>query len=202
VDQFFDITIPVNEAAASYWFIWALGALSVEAALGVTKLPAWCYRLRFACVAAVCAMSLDQVLRIVDNKTWVHDVGWLAMHPAWGLAFFFLVNCSVRAEQRWRLVSSQAPRLITMLAPIGVMSYSLYLTHQLVLMQWYWFGFTELHVLSISLLISTPLSVAFAWLFFRVCERPFMVPAGRVAVPARPRYVSSEDQTAPASELA
>lgn len=202
VEHAFDVNIPVNEAAASYWFIWALGALSVEAALGVTKLPAWCYKLRFAFVAALCAMGLDQVLRIVDNKTWIHDVGWLTMHPAWGLAFFVLVNYSVRAEQHWRLLSSQAPRLITALAPIGVMSYSLYLTHQLVLMQWYWFGFMKWHVLSISLLISFPLSVAFAWLFFRVCERPFMVPAGRVAVIARPRYVSTEDQRAPASELA
>jgi len=41
-------------------------------------------------------------------------------------------------------------------------------------MHWYWFGFTQLHILSISLVIMTPLSVVFAWIFFRVCERPFM----------------------------
>jgi peptidoglycan/LPS O-acetylase OafA/YrhL len=41
-------------------------------------------------------------------------------------------------------------------------------------MHWYWFGFTRLHILTISLLILTPLSVAFAWVFFRVFERPFM----------------------------
>jgi peptidoglycan/LPS O-acetylase OafA/YrhL len=43
-------------------------------------------------------------------------------------------------------------------------------------MHWYWFGFTQLHILSISLVIMTPLSVVFAWVFFRVCERPFMRP--------------------------
>ena len=33
----FGIDIPVGEAAATNWFIWALGALSVEAALGCDK---------------------------------------------------------------------------------------------------------------------------------------------------------------------
>ncbi|MBA3572347.1 MAG: acyltransferase [Pyrinomonadaceae bacterium] len=201
--QSFGIAIPVNEAAASYWFIWALGALSVEAALGVTKLPGWCYRISLACVALVCAMCLTQVLPMVDDMTWVHDVGWLVMHPAWGFGFFILVNNSVAAEQRWRLKSSRAPRLITALASIGLISYSLYLIHSLVLMHWYWFGFTRLHILTISLLIMTPLSVAFGWLFFRLCERPFMTLPGAVTVPARQRYVSiDEDQIGPASETA
>jgi peptidoglycan/LPS O-acetylase OafA/YrhL len=41
-------------------------------------------------------------------------------------------------------------------------------------MHWYWFGFTRLHILTISLLILTPVAVVFAWLFFRLFERPFM----------------------------
>jgi peptidoglycan/LPS O-acetylase OafA/YrhL len=188
VNESFGIAIPVNEAAASYWFIWALGALSVEAALGVTKLPGWCYRISTACVALVCAMSLAQVLPMVDDKSWIHDVGWLLMHPAWGLGFFVLVNKSVAAEQRWRLIRYRVPRLLTAFASIGLFSYSLYLTHLLVLMHWYWFGFTTLHILSVSLLIMTPLSVAFGWLFFRLCERPFMSVPGAVTVQARPRY--------------
>ena len=190
----FGVTIPVNEAAASYWFIWALGALSVEAALGVTKLPEWSYKISVACVVLVGAMVYSQAITLLDDRTFIHDVAWLVMHPIWGVGFFILVNYSVRAEQRWRLISSHVPRLITVLAPIGVMSYSLYLVHHLVLMQWYWFGFTKLHILSISLLISTPLSVAIAWVFFRICERPFMTPIGMVTVPARPRYAPTEDQ--------
>ena len=168
------IHIPVGEAAATNWFIWALGALSVEAALGVIKLPAWCYKISAACVALGCAIGLSQFLPAVKMSNWMHDIGWLLMHPAWGFAFFILVNYAVAAEQRRRRESSRTPLMITTLAPIGVISYSLYLTHSFVLMHWYWFGFTRWHILSISLVILTPVSVVFAWMFFRVCERPFM----------------------------
>ncbi len=121
-----------------------------------------------------CAMALAQLLPHVDQKGWIHDIGWLIMHPAWGVGFFVLVNYAVAAEQRWRVESEPVPRLVPSLASVGLMSYSLYLTHSFVLMHWYWFGFTRLHILTISLLITTPLSVAFAWVFFRVFERPFM----------------------------
>jgi len=190
------IHIPVTEAAATNWFIWALGALSVEAALGVIKLPAWCYRFSVAGLALVCAAVLAQILPLLDDKTVIHDIGWLLMHPAWGIGFFILVNYSVAAEQRWRLRSSRAPRLIPALASIGLMSYSLYLTHSFVLMHWYWFGFTKLHILSISLLIMTPLTVAFAWLFFRCFERPFMTLPAAVKVPAKRRYASVDGERA------
>src|ERR1043165_5680556 len=173
------IHIPVTEAAATNWFIWALGALSVEAALGLVKLPRWCFKLWASAVALGCAMGLAQLLPLVDQKRRVHDIGWLLMHPAWGVGFFILVNYAVAAEQRWRQQHLPVPRLIPALAYVGLMSYSLYLTHSFILMHWYWFGFMKLHILTISLLILTPLSVAFAWLFFRVCERPFMTVHGR-----------------------
>jgi peptidoglycan/LPS O-acetylase OafA/YrhL len=175
----------------------------VEAALGVTKLPAWCYRLSFAGLGLACAVGLAQILPMFDEKTWAHDIGWLLMHPAWGVGFFILVNYAVAAEQRWRLKSSRAPRLIPTLASIGLISYSLYLIHSFVLMHWYWFGFTELHIRSISLLIMTPLSVAFAWVFFRLCERPFMTLPAAVRVPAKPGYASvGEEQMGPTREAA
>ncbi len=86
------------------------------------------------------------------------------------------------------------PRLIPMLASIGLISYSLYLTHSFVLMHWYWFGFTELHILSISLVIMTPLSVVFAWLFFRIFERPFMTPAAvKTPVASKPASMVEEE---------
>src|ERR1041385_8994615 len=134
------IHTPVTEAAATNWFIWALGALSVEAALGLTKLPAWCYRISVAGLALVCAACQAQILPMLDDSTWIHDIGWLLMHPAWGVGFFVLVNYSVAAEQRWRRKSSRLPRLIPTLASLGLISYSLYLTHLFVLMHWYWFG--------------------------------------------------------------
>ena len=178
--------IPLTEAAATNWFIWALGALSVEAALGLIKLPAWCSRISVGALVLGCAMSLAQLLPLTDQKGWVHDAGWLIMHPAWGVGFFILVNYAVAAEQRWRIERLRTPRLIPTLAAVGLMSYSLYLTHSFVLMHWYWFGFTKLHILTISLLIMTPLSVAFSWLFFRAFERPFMT-IRPVKTPAAPR---------------
>lgn len=199
--QSLGVDIPVTEAAATNWFIWALGALSVEAALGVTKLPGWCYRISVACAALLSAVCLALTLPMLEGMSWRHDAGWLLMHPAWGLGFFILVNTSVAAEQRWRLRSSLVPRLVTALASIGLFSYSIYLTHLMVLMHWYWFGFTRLHILSISLLIMTPMSVLFGWLFFRLCEQPFMTLPGVVKV-ARPRYAAVNEEIGPAREAA
>ena len=187
----FGVHIPVTEAAATNWFIWALGALSVEAALGLTKLPAWCFKIWAAGVALGCAMGLAQLLPLVDQTSWVHDIGWLVMHPAWGVGFFILVNYAVAAEQRWQVKSLHVPRLIPTLASVGLISYSLYLTHSFVLMHWYWFGFARLHILTISLLIMTPLSVAFAWVFFRIFERPFMT-SSAVRAPAKSSSASTE----------
>ena len=195
------IDIPLGEAAATNWFIWALGALSVEAALGIIRLPAWCYRSVAIALSLGCAMGLAEILPMVDQKGWVHDIGWMVMHPAWGVGFFILVNKAVQAEQNWRVTLSRVPHLITVLAPIGLMSYSLYLIHSFVLMHWYWFGFTRLHILSISLLIMTPLSVAFAWVFFRVFERPFMT-SSAVKAPAKSRPVVEEEKIGLAREVA
>jgi len=187
------IHIPLGEAAATNWFIWALGAVSVEAALGVIKIPAWCYRSSTAALSLGCAMVLAQVLPMLDQAGWVHDIGWTIMHPAWGVGFFILVNKAVAAEQRWRLISSRVPRLIPALAGVGLISYSLYLTHAFVLMHWYWFGFTRWHIRSISLVIMIPLSVAFAWVFFRVCERPFMT-SSAVKRPERSRRPAVDEE--------
>jgi peptidoglycan/LPS O-acetylase OafA/YrhL len=192
LSESFGVHIPVTEAAATNWFIWALGALSVEAALGVIKLPAWCSRISLAGLVLGGTMLLAQFLPLTDQSGWIHEIGWLLMHPGWGVGFFILVNYAVAAEQRWRLRSSPVPRLVPMLAGVGLISYSLYLTHSFVLMHWYWFGFTQLHIRSISLVILTPVSVLFAWLFFRLCERPFMT-SSSTKRPAKPAPVVEDE---------
>ena len=111
------------------------------------------------------------------------------MHPAWGVGFFIMVNGAVRAEGRRREISERASRLLVALAGLGLISYSLYLTHLFVLMQWYWFGFTELHIPAISVAIMTPISILFAWLFFRLFERPFM--SASVGLSTHPRHGNS-----------
>lgn len=198
LDYLTGVEIPVSEAAATNWFIWALGALSVEAALGVVRLPEWCYRMWAGAFALLLAMGLATWLPHVNHLAWIHDAGWLLMHPAWGVGFFIMVNGAVRAERRRRERSVRASHLLVALAGLGLISYSLYLTHLFVLMQWYWFGFTKLHIPAISVAIMTPLSLLFAWLFFRLFERPFM--SASVGMGTQPRH-SSVAQTPPSEPV-
>ena len=200
---FAGLEIPVSEAAATNWFIWALGALSVEAALGVVQLPAWCYKMWAGVFALLLAMGLALWLPSVSHLAWVHDAGWLLMHPAWGVGFFVMVNGAVRAEWRRReAMSRSVSRLLILLAGLGLISYSLYLTHLFVLMQWYWFGFTRLHIPAISVVIMTPLAVLFAWLFYRLFERPFMAASIGMGTPASRHSSAAQQPSEPVSDPA
>lgn len=173
--------IPVPEAAASHWFTWALGALAVEAAFGLVKLPKWCGNIWLGGGAIVLASATSIILPVTQKDTLPHDLAWLLMHPAWGVGFFILVNRAVQAEQGWlltlnkpRLVTRAALRVVAAAAFVGVFSYSLYLTHELVIMQSWWFITNRLPPILNTLLIVVPATVAFAWVFYRFCEKPFM----------------------------
>ncbi len=165
--------IPVPEAAAAHWLTWALGALAVEAAFGLVKLPKWCCNLWIGGVAVVLASAVSILLPQIQKDTLPHDIGWMLMHPMWGLGFFILVNRAVRAERGW-VAKLWQPRLVTLAATIGVFSYSLYLTHELVIIQSWWFTIKELPPIVNTLLVIIPATVGFAWLFFRFCEKPYM----------------------------
>ena len=175
----YGVEIPVTEAAATHWLTWALGALSVEAALGMTKLPAWCSSLRVSLAALLYAVALAYVLPHYDDRILIHHTLWLTLHPAWGLGFFVLVNRAVRAERTWS-EAGRLPQGAARLAVIGLFSYSLYLTHELVLMETWrvssfpWLSSLPLPPLIFSLLIMTPLTVLAAWAFFLLCEQPFL----------------------------
>lgn len=171
------IGVPVPEAAASHWFTWALGALAVEAAYGLVKLPKWCQNIWIGALAILLASATSVLLPITQKDTLLHDLAWLLMHPAWGLGFFILVNRAVQTEHAWARQLRQPrilSRLVSIAATIGVFSYSLYLTHELVIMQSWWFVVDWLPPMVNTLLIVVPATVAFAWLFFLVCEKPFM----------------------------
>lgn len=170
----YKIDIPISESAASHWFTWALGAMSVEAMFGLVNLPRWLYRGRLALIFLAASVGLTFLLPIVEKFNWLlHDFLWLFLHPVWGLGFFILLNRFVLAESRWRTIL-RTPALIKLLAAIGLFSYSLYLTHELVVMESYhfgWFGFSEL---ATAFLLTTPACVAFAWIFFWFAERPYL----------------------------
>lgn len=171
------VGVPVPEAAASHWFTWALGALAVEAAYGLVKLPRWCRNIWLGAAAIILASTTSLILPVTQKDTLAHNLAWLLMHPAWGFGFFVLVNRAVAAEQSWLKQLRQTrilPRLVSAVATIGVFSYSLYLTHELVIMQSWWFVLPGLPPILNTLLVVVPATVAFAWLFFQFCEKPFM----------------------------
>jgi peptidoglycan/LPS O-acetylase OafA/YrhL len=173
--------IPVPEAAASHWFTWALGAIAVEAAFGLVQLPKWCRNLWLGGAAIVLASATSMILPVTQKDTLPHNLAWLLMHPAWGLGFFILVNRVVKAEQSWLaklgkpgVVTRVAIRLVAAAAFVGVFSYSLYLTHELVIMQSWSFIIKGFPPILNSLLIVVPATVTFAWVFYRFCEKPYM----------------------------
>lgn len=165
--------IPVPEAAASHWFGWALGALAVEAAVGLIQLPAWCRNMWLGGGAIVLASAVSLWLPTIPKDTLPHDLAWMLMHPLWGLGFFIVVNRAVQAERLW-IAKLKQPQLIISAAAIGVFSYSLYLTHELVIMQSWKFGIHWLPPIMNTLLVTVPATVAFAWVFYRFCEKPYM----------------------------
>ena len=165
--------IPVPEAAASHWFTWALGAIGVEVTFGLVRLRAWSRDLRLATALIVAASALSSYLSFIPKDTLLHDASWFVIHPFWGLGFFIVVNRVVLAEDSW-VRRAKLPSLVSVFSTLGIFSYSIYLTHELVIMQsWRWTDPSRLQLLNV-LLVVIPATILFAWVFFWFCEKPFM----------------------------
>lgn len=189
--------LPVPESAAAHWFTWALGAIAVEAFYGIIKLPRWTRDLRIAVVLITIASIISTNLPNIPKEWFSHKLGWFLIHPLWGLGFFLLVNWSVLAEMSW-IKRVKLPSFIGIFAPIGLFSYSIYLTHELMIMQsWRWNNPAHLQIVNVFLVV-LPATVVFAWAFFWFCERPFMV--RRRATPAIPDPVPISDRLELAKE--
>jgi peptidoglycan/LPS O-acetylase OafA/YrhL len=168
------VGIPVPESAASHWFTWTLGAMAVEASYGLMKLPRWCSSVWLGSIAVVSASAISTVLPEIQKDTWIHNGAWLVLHPLWGFGFFALLNRAVAWEQsKSEATRKVLPRLVAAAATLGVFSYSLYLTHELVIMQ-SWRFVTSLPPILNTLLVVTPATVVFAWVFFNWCEKPYL----------------------------
>lgn len=166
--KLFQLKVPVSESAISNWVIWALGAISIEAALGLIKLPKYCYSLNLmTCVFVMTATTywLDWFLHIGDA---FHIFTIIFGQIMWGLFSFILVNRIVSLE--WSAIFSKREenrfyqKIFALLASLGIFSYSLYLTHEFVFFfipDFYW-------------LIKAVVSITFAWLFFLLFEKPFL----------------------------
>jgi peptidoglycan/LPS O-acetylase OafA/YrhL len=165
--------IPVPESAAAHWFTWALGAIGVEVMFGLIRLPRWSRDLRLATLLIVSASAISSYLPAISN-TVLHNASWFLIHPLWGLGFFILVNRTVLAEDSW-LRQARLPSLVSIFSTLGIFSYSIYLTHELVIMQsWRWTHSGRLQVANVLLAV-IPATIVFAWVFFWFCEKPFMV---------------------------
>ena len=166
--------LPVPEGALSHWFTWALGAIGVELYFGLIKLPRWSRDLRLAALLVVGATMLSHYLYSIPKDTFAKDAGWFLVHPLWGLGFFILINRLVLAEQSW-IRSTRVPTVVSAFATLGIFSYSLYLTHELiVIVSWQFTNPEWLQSVNV-LLLTVPVTILFAWIFFWFCERPFMV---------------------------
>ena len=165
--------LPVPESAAAHWFTWALGAVAVEAMFGIVKIPNWLRDLRLAAVLIVPASFISHYLSVIPKGMLLNDVGWFLIHPLWGLGFFIVVNRIVVSEQRW-IRELKLPSLISIFATLGIFSYSLYLTHELMIMQsWRWSNPAHVQLVNVFL-VTVPATVVFAFIFFWFCEKPFM----------------------------
>lgn len=168
------VGVPVPEGAAAHWFTWALGAIGVEALFGLIKLPRWSRDLRFALLLIIGASTLGYYLPSISKETIWHDFSWFLIHPLWGVGFFIIVNRFVLTEQSW-IREARLPSTVSIFATLGIFSYSIYLTHELVIMQsWRWTNPSWLQMANVFILV-LPATILFAWLFFWFCEKPFMV---------------------------
>jgi peptidoglycan/LPS O-acetylase OafA/YrhL len=164
--------VPVPEAAASHWFTWALGAIGVEAAFGLIQLPKWCRNLWLSAVLIVAASATSHFLPAIPKDTLLHNLSWFLIHPLWGLGFFILVNRAVLAEKSW-IRTLRLPTLVSIFASLGIFSYSIYLTHEMVIMQSWRFVDSTLPQMFQTLIVILA-TILFAWIFFWFCERPYI----------------------------
>jgi peptidoglycan/LPS O-acetylase OafA/YrhL len=172
----------ITQSALAQWPVWMLGALSVEAMLGLVKLPNVFISRTTCLLSLAAAASMSYSLLYILAPGVIYRTIWLAADLVWGLAFFVVVNLAVRRQRDQRAPS----RLAAALAGVGLFSDSLYLTHEIVT-GYGWRTISGLLppgpvviVIAAAVLASLGLAKAFFVLF----ERPFLSPSSRAARPA------------------
>jgi peptidoglycan/LPS O-acetylase OafA/YrhL len=121
-----------------YWWFWILGAYAAEAQWGVIRVPEWCYRRVTVFVTLALGAVLNECIlgRVVRSNWLAAKTGWDgwidAVSPLLGasdvlivIGFFSLMCGWLRAES----LGNFGGRTTRLLAKIGIISYSLYLTH-------------------------------------------------------------------------
>jgi peptidoglycan/LPS O-acetylase OafA/YrhL len=141
---------------------------------GLISLRGWSRNLRLATLLIIGASALSSCLPAIPKDTLLHNTSWFLIHPLWGLGFFIVVNRVVLAEDSW-LRQAKLPSAVSLFSTLGLFSYSLYLTHELVIMEsWRWTNSGWLQLANVVVVI-VPATILFAWVYFWFCEKPFMV---------------------------
>jgi peptidoglycan/LPS O-acetylase OafA/YrhL len=166
------VEVLVTQSALAQWPVWMLGALCVEAMLGLVAIPRL-FTNAVVCVAllAVGAAMSYSLLYVLPPGT-VYRMIWFSADVVWGLGFFVALNLAVRRQRDQRAPSVAG----SVLAAVGLFSYSLYLTHEVVT-SYGWSRIAPVLAGAPAVLVitaATLASVVLARMFFLLFERPFL----------------------------
>lgn len=156
--------IPAVESSVGTWILWALGAVSVEYAFGIIKLPKWMssFKIGVALLLPISAWYVYGLSNLVNTAGTLSRIWWLTAQPLWGIGFFFIINSVVALENR-KLKNWQMSSLKTF-AWFGVFSYSIYLMSE----------FTARILPDVHWTLRAIAGIFIAYVFHLLFERPFM----------------------------
>jgi peptidoglycan/LPS O-acetylase OafA/YrhL len=155
----FGLAVPITEYAFATWCVWALGAVSIEAAYGLIKLP----KIFSSPFAGAGVLLITAILCAIG---WAAPSGiagktiLFVTQPLFGVGFFIMVNYVVSLESK---IKNWYGAIVRFFAWIGLFSYSLYLTHELLVTY-----------IKIDPFILIAICVIFAWVYYLCFEKPFM----------------------------
>jgi peptidoglycan/LPS O-acetylase OafA/YrhL len=173
------VDILITQSAFAQWPVWMLGALSVEAMLGLVRIPRL-FTNAVVCVAllAIGALMSYSLLYLLEAGT-VYRAIWFSADVVWGLGFFVALNLAVRRQRDPRAPSAAGAAL----AAVGLFSYSLYLTHEIVT-SYGWSRIAPIFAGAPAVLVIAALTIAsvvLAKVFFLMFERPFLSSSSQAA---------------------
>lgn len=163
------------------WIEWTLGALAVEAYLGIVTLPRWVRSLPLAALVMAGAVVIN-----LPSLRWTDHLGMAILTDlAFGVAFFMVVANVTHVDSRAAQVVKTAAQAVTAvarkpnllvaaLASVGVWSYSLYLTHEVVVVVAKQVGLRAGLSIGPVAALRMVLPLVAAWIFHRIVEVRFM----------------------------
>lgn len=172
IHRAFEVDIIVTQSAAAQWMVWTLGALSVEVWCGLTIVPPLFKKPLSAAVLLIAAAVTTTFYLYGSTAGAARNLLWLGTDYLWGVAFFVVVNWAVSLESTPTSIGRR-------LAGLGLFSYSLYLSHEIVTHHLWpaifnrFEAFRSLPRFGVYVLLLSA-SIAFAWVFFWCFERPFL----------------------------